>query len=97
MSKIHHLRNATMVLETEKDVILIDPMLGNQGIMPPFTLFRHKARKNPTVPLPENANLILEKVTHCLITHQHPDHIDNKGVDFLIKKTFPLRAVQKTK
>lgn len=38
-----------MILETGKDVILIDPMLGNQGIMPSFTLFRYKARKNPTV------------------------------------------------
>jgi len=90
MLKIHHLRNATMVLETEKDVILIDPMLGDQGIMPSFTLFRHKARRNPTVPLPKNSKLILEKVTHCLITHQHPDHIDSKGVEFLIKKNIPI-------
>lgn len=49
MLKIHHLKNATMVLETEKEVILIDPMLGDQGIIPSFTLFRHKARKNPIV------------------------------------------------
>lgn len=90
MLKIHHLRNATMVVETEKDVILIDPMLGNQGIMPSFTLFRHKARRNPTVPLPVNSNLILEKVTHSLITHQHPDHIDSKGVEFLIKRNIPV-------
>ena len=90
MLKFHHLRNATMVVETEKDVILIDPMLGNQGIMPSFTLFRHKARRNPTVPLPETSNLILEKVTHCLITHQHPDHIDSKGIAFLIKKNIPV-------
>ncbi|WCO01197.1 MBL fold metallo-hydrolase [Psychroserpens ponticola] len=90
MLKIHHLRNATMVVETEKDVILIDPMLGDQGVMPSFTFFRHKARRNPTVPLPINSNLILEKVTHCLITHQHPDHIDNKGVKFLIKKNIPI-------
>jgi len=90
MLKIHHLRNATMILETEKDVILIDPMLGDQGIMPPFTLFRHKAKRNPTVPLPKNSKLILEKVTHCLITHQHPDHIDSKGIEFLIKKNIPV-------
>jgi len=90
MLKIHHLRNATMVLETEKDVILIDPMLGDQGFMPPFTFFRHKARRNPTVPLPESSNLILEKVTHCLITHLHPDHIDSKGIAFLIKNNIPI-------
>lgn len=79
-----------MVLETEKDVVLIDPMLGDQGIMPSFTFFRHKARKNPTVPFPENSKLILEKVTHCLITHQHPDHIDSKAVKFLIEKNIPV-------
>ena len=95
MLKIHHLRNATMVLETEKEVILIDPMLGGQGIMPSFTLFRHKARRNPSVPLPKNANLILEKVTHCLITHQHPDHIDSKAVAFLIKKSISVTCSTK--
>ncbi|WP_439880072.1 MBL fold metallo-hydrolase [Pontibacter sp. MBLB2868] len=90
MLKIHHIRNASMILETEKDIILIDPMLGEQGVMPTFTLFRHKAKRNPTVPLPDNCNLILEKVTHCLITHQHPDHIDSKGVQFLIEKNIPI-------
>lgn len=79
-----------MILETEKDVILIDPMLGGQGIMPSFTLFRHKARRNPTVPLPKNSKQILEKVTHCIITHQHPDHIDSAGIEFLIKKNIPI-------
>ncbi len=86
-----------MVLETEKEVILIDPMLGAQGIMPSFTLFRHKARKNPTVPLPDNTNLILEKVTHCLITHQHPDHIDSTAVAFLIEKNIPVTCSVKDK
>ena len=79
-----------MILETEKDVILIDPMLGDLGIIPSFTLFRHKARRNPTVALPKNHKLILEKVTHCLITHQHPDHIDSKGIEFLIRKNTPI-------
>lgn len=90
MLKIHHIRNATMVLETEKDVVLIDPMLGGIGIMPSFTLFRHKARRNPTVSFPESANDVLEKVTHCLITHQHPDHIDSKGVQFLVERNIPV-------
>jgi len=97
MLKIHHIRNATMVLETEKEVILIDPMLGAQGIMPSFTLFRHKARKNPTVPLPGNTNILLEKVTHCLITHQHPDHIDSTAVAFLIEKNIPVTCSVKDK
>ena len=79
-----------MVIETEKEAILIDPMLGGQGFMPSFALFRHKYKKNPTVPLPQNTNRILEKVTHCIITHQHPDHIDSSGVKFLIERDIPV-------
>lgn len=90
MLHIHQIRNATIIIETEKEVILVDPMLGNQGIMPSFTLFRYKARKNPTVPLPKETHTLLKKVTHCLITHQHPDHIDNTGVQFLIKNNIPV-------
>jgi L-ascorbate metabolism protein UlaG (beta-lactamase superfamily) len=84
-----------MILETEKDVILIDPMLGGIGIMPSFTLFRHKARKNPIVPLPKNLEFILNKVTHCIITHQHPDHIDKAGIQFLTKKNIPITCSTK--
>jgi L-ascorbate metabolism protein UlaG (beta-lactamase superfamily) len=79
-----------MVLETENDVILIDPMLGKKGAMIPFALFRYRARMNPIVSLPESTSLILEKVTHCLITHQHPDHIDSKGTTFLIENNIPV-------
>jgi L-ascorbate metabolism protein UlaG (beta-lactamase superfamily) len=90
MLKIHHLRNATMVIETEKDVILVDPMLGAIGILPPFTFIRFRAKRNPTVALPEKCNTILERVTHCIITHQHPDHIDLKGEKFLRDRKIPI-------
>ena len=88
--KIHHIRNATMVIETNEAVILVDPMLGKKGILPPFSFIRFKARKNPTVPLPEQTNALLEKVTHCLITHTHPDHIDMAAERFLIKNNIPV-------
>lgn len=90
MLNIHHFRNATMVIETEKDVILVDPMLGLKGTMPTFTFFRFKAQKNPIVNLPEKCNEILKKVTHCIITHQHPDHIDKEGERFLIGNNTPV-------
>ncbi len=88
--KIQHIRNATMVLETENQVILVDPMLGRKGTMPPFSFFRSKPRKNPIVPLPDNCQHVLDRVTHCLITHRHPDHIDKKAEKYLIKKNIPV-------
>ncbi len=90
MLNIHHFRNATMVIETEKDVILVDPMLGLKGTMPTFTFFRFKAQKNPIVNLPENCDEILKKITHCIITHQHPDHIDKEGERFLKENKTPI-------
>ena len=31
--KIHHLRNATMVIETKDQFILVDPMLGKKELL----------------------------------------------------------------
>ncbi len=104
--KIHHLRSATFVIESGKHFILIDPMLGDQGTLPPFSVFRFKAAKNPTVDLPSNAQDLLAKVTHCLVTHsqtfgfkplQHGDHLDSAGEAFLIKHSIPVTTLTKDK
>ncbi len=81
--KIHHIRNATFVIESGPQFILVDPMLGQKGSGRTFTFFRFKPQKNPIVDLPENTDDLLEKVTHCLVTHLHPDHIDRAAIDFL--------------
>ena len=92
--KIHHLRNATFVIESKEHYILIDPMLCGIGELPTFTYFKHKPKKNPLVPLPKNSAEILRKVNNCLITHSqkwgielmtHIDHLDKPGKTFLIK------------
>ena len=67
--KTHHLRNATFVIESGDHFILVDPMLGEKGSLPPFSSFRHKPKRNPTVPLPMGASQILDRVTHSLVTH----------------------------
>ncbi len=101
--KIHHLRNATFVIESGANHILIDPHLSGKGELPPFAFFRHKPKKNPTVPLPDNATEILNKVTHCLVTHSqkwgiepltHTDHFDNPGKSFLRKNNIPVVCLQ---
>ncbi len=97
--KIHHIRNATFVIESGNNFILIDPMLGEEGSLPPFAYFRHKLRRNPTVPLPNNASQLLDQTTHCLITHSqkwgielltHTDHFDKMGKEFLQKNSIPV-------
>lgn len=102
--KIHHLRNATCVIESGEYFILVDPMLSEKGTLPPFSLFRHPLKCNPTVSLPGNARQILEKVTHCLISHsrtfgiralQHTDHLDGPGEDFLRSKNIPVVCPKK--
>ncbi len=102
--KIHHLRNATFVIESGERHILIDPMLSEKGAMPPFSYFRARPLKNPTVNLPDNSDEVLEKVTHCLITHsqklgikalQHTDHLDQPGENFLRGKNIPVITLAK--
>lgn len=88
--KIHQLRSATFVIEKDDNFILIDPMLGKKGSIPPFAFFRHKARKNPMVEMPQNTDRILSKVTHAFITHLHPDHLDKAGVKFLVDNNIPV-------
>lgn len=86
----HHLRNATAIIETKRDVILVDPMLGEVGSIEAFTKKRFPPKRNPLVKLPKQANSLLENVTHVLITHQHADHLDAAGIDFLKEKGLPV-------
>lgn len=79
----HHLRNATAVIETKTDYILVDPMLGDVGTIEAFTKERFPPRRNPLVQLPKQTNALLKNLTHALITHQHADHLDAAGIEFL--------------
>lgn len=89
--KLHHLRNATLVIETAGKVILVDPMLGQKGTAgPPFTLFRFRPRRNPVVDMPDNAMALVSKTTHCIVTHLHPDHLDKAGEAFLRERQIPV-------
>lgn len=104
--KIHHLRSATFVIETNEHVILIDPMLGKKGSLPPFSMVRFKLQRNPTVELPANADNLLNRVTHALITHsqtfgfkplQHGDHLDTAGERLLTERNIPVVTPNKDK
>jgi len=89
--RIHHIRNATMLIEIDEAALLIDPMLGKKGSAgPPFTLFRYKPRRNPILDLPAHAMDIVNRATHCIITHLHPDHLDQAGEEFLRSRNIPV-------
>ncbi len=89
--KVHHIRNATMVIESGNNFILVDPMLSKKGLLgPALTYFRFKPQRNPTVELPDNAMAIIQKTTHCLITHLHPDHLDKPAEQFLKEYNIPV-------
>ena len=87
---VHHLRNATCVLELGPHKILVDPMLGEPGTLPGFRMFRGKRRANPLVPLPQNAAAALQQVTCALLTHRHPDHLDRAATDWLKEQELPI-------
>ncbi|UPQ89809.1 MBL fold metallo-hydrolase [Vibrio sinaloensis] len=104
--KIHHLRSATFVIESGDKFILVDPMLGKKGSLPPFSVFRAKAAKNPTVEMPSKAEGLLAKVNYCLVTHsqtfgikalQHSDHLDAPGEQFLASQRIPVATPAKDK
>lgn len=87
---IHHLRNASMIIESNDKVIMIDPMIGPRGTMLPFAFIRFKAKRNPTVDFPKSGKTLLNRVTHCLITHLHPDHLDKAAEKWLRQNKTPV-------
>ncbi len=88
---IHHIRNATLIIESQDKMILVDPMIGKKGTAaPPFSFIRFKPKRNPIVELPENAMELIHKTTHCLITHLHADHFDKAAIAFLSENKIPV-------
>lgn len=95
--KITQLRNATVIIEASNNVILIDPMLAPKGAIPALKYLTRHRRRNPLVELPQNTGALLERVTHCLITHcqkGHFDHLDRAAVKWLRNRQVPTICMQ---
>ena len=91
--KITQLRNATIIVSYQEDRILVDPMLAPQGAILPFKWFTAQRRRNPIVELPAEAPVLLQTVTHALITHcqkGHVDHRDRAGKQWLHERQIPV-------
>ena len=90
--QIHQLRNATAVLSIGDRRVLVDPMLSEAGALPGFKLFGGGRRRNPLVSLPSSADSALADVTDVLITHEHPDHLDAAGLEWIRSRDLPVWA-----
>jgi L-ascorbate metabolism protein UlaG (beta-lactamase superfamily) len=91
--KITQLRNATIIVSYDGYRILVDPMLARQGTIPPFKWLTGQRRRNPIVELPAEAPMLLQAVTHVLITHcqrGHVDHLDRAGKRWLRERQVPV-------
>ncbi|MEM7678121.1 MAG: MBL fold metallo-hydrolase, partial [Myxococcota bacterium] len=72
--------------------LIIDPMLSSAGAMPGFKIFGGGRKNNPLVELPANTDDLLRNATGVIITHEHPDHIDQPGLDWIRKRNLPVWA-----
>lgn len=90
---ITQVRNATVVIQMGQAVVLVDPMFAPKGAIPGLTYFGSERRRNPLVDLPDITELLLEQVTHCLITHcqkGHFDHLDRRATQWLRERNIPV-------
>ena len=78
MASLRLLRHATLALEYAGTTLLVDPMLGEAGSMPPIPNTPND-RRNPLVDLPD------ADLTHdaLLVTHLHRDHLDDAAKERL--------------
>lgn len=82
--KITQIRNATIIVEFDNNKFLIDPWLAPKDYMDGFEAGINPRIRQPRVELP----LEIEKITNVdavILTHYHPDHIDEFAIDALDK------------
>jgi len=76
------IRNATIKLKYSGKIILIDPMLCDKEMFPPFA---PGLKKNPRVNLKIPVQEIMNDVDAIVLTHSHPDHFDEVAAQLLPK------------
>ena len=75
-------RHATLLLETSRGRVLVDPMLGAAGTAPPIEDTPNQV-PNPLVELPLPAEQVVAGVDLCIVTHLHEDHFDEAAAALL--------------
>lgn len=82
--KLKQIRNATMIITYANKRFLLDPMLGEKGIYPPFPATPNQHLNNPIVDLPIPMEEILD-VDAVIATHLHLDHFDPVAMEIIPK------------
>lgn len=83
---IQQIRNATVIVDYAGSRFLIDPMLGEKGIYPPFPNSARQDQFNPLIDLPFSIDKIIEGIDAVIITHLHYDHWDELAQKVLSKQ-----------
>lgn len=87
--KLQQIRNATVKLQYDNQILLVDPMLSSKGTLPSMSNKNGNTEKNPIVDLPNSIEDILSGVTAIVVTHNHIDHWDSEAVN-IIRKDMPV-------
>lgn len=82
--KIQLIRHATLLIESNGKKLLLDPMLSEQGAQPPVVNTANTLT-NPLVPLPFDIDELLTEIDGIVVTHLHPDHLDEAAIQRLPK------------
>jgi L-ascorbate metabolism protein UlaG (beta-lactamase superfamily) len=80
--RLRLIRNATLHIRLAGRCLVVDPMLDPAGARPPVE-DTADPRRNPTVELPEPAEVVVTGLDAALITHLHQDHLDATAVELL--------------
>jgi L-ascorbate metabolism protein UlaG (beta-lactamase superfamily) len=80
--EVQLLRHATLIVTLNKKKVLVDPMLGGKGVMPPIQN-SPTLQRNPLVEL--RIPLNFQNIDGILLTHTHHDHFDETAIEKLPK------------
>ncbi|MCY7892265.1 MBL fold metallo-hydrolase [Bacillus vallismortis] len=82
---IQQIRNATLVVKYAGKKFLIDPMLAEKGVYPPFPNAPRQDQNNPLIELPTSVDNIITGIDAVIVTHLHYDHWDEAAKELLPK------------
>ena len=98
--KIHHIRNATLIVEYAGNKILVDPMLSEKGKLRAFIPSKKWSfKRNPLHELPISKEEIIKDIDFVFLSHLHYDHWDKEAENVLPKgiKIFVQNQADKLK